>query len=316
MTQIAVLALGGNALTRDDQTGTHEEQSANAREMAQAVAGLLASDYRVVITHGNGPQVGNLSIQNEEATDLVPAQPLFTLGAMTQGQTGSLLTLALANVTDGSASAIAVVTHVLVDSEDPGFEDPTKPIGPFFDDGQGRSLAGERGWQMTEDAGRGLRRVVASPLPQAIVEADAIRTLVDAGFIVIAAGGGGIPVVVTDEGMVGVDAVIDKDFSAERLATALDAEVLMLLTGVDRVTLDHGTPQERPLDELTREEAERYFEEGQFPEGSMGPKVKAALRFLEAGGTTAIITSAGCASEALMGAKGTRIVSRQVAGPA
>jgi len=309
VTQIAVLALGGNALTRDDQVGAHEQQNANADEMARVVAGLLDSHYQVVITHGNGPQVGSLAIQNEATDNGVPAQPLFVLGAMTQGQIGSLLALALAKVTGGSAAVVAVVTHALVDPEDPAFDNPTKPIGPFFGDEVGPAVAGEGAWQMVQDSGRGLRRVVASPLPKAIIEADAIRTLVEAGFVVIAAGGGGIPVTFEDGHLAGIDAVIDKDFSAERLATALRAEVLMLLTGVDRVALDFGTPTERTVDELTLEDAKRHLDEGQFAPGSMGPKVAAAIRFLERGGKTAIITSPKRAAGALAGRNGTRIVN-------
>jgi carbamate kinase len=202
----------------------------------------------------------------------------------------------------------SIVTHVAVDPDDPAFSHPTKPIGPFFTEAEAVTLADERGWAVREDAGRGYRRVVPSPEPRAIVEADAIRTLVRRGFVVIAAGGGGIPVIRRGRRLVGVDAVIDKDLSAERLAAAIGAEELLLLTGVDRVALDFGTPGERRIREMSADEAERYLEEGQFPAGSMGPKVRAAVRFVGEGGKVAVITSARRAAAALDGTHGTRIV--------
>ena len=313
----AVLAFGGNAITREGQAGTYDEQAANARPMAAMAADLLAAGYRVVITHGNGPQVGNLAVQQEEGQRLVPAQPLFVLGAMTQGQIGHLLGLGLSNlqqnyVADGRAqSVVSIVTHVLVDPSDPAFEHPTKPIGPFFDEKQARELADQRSWQIIEDAGRGYRRVVPSPEPKAILEAEAIHRLVEAGFIVVAAGGGGIPVVRRDGELAGIDAVIDKDLAAERLASSVGAHSLVLITGADRVVLNFRTPDECPIEEMTVEEAQSYLDEGHFPPGSMGPKVRAAMRFVQSGGTLAVITSAEHAVAALAGRHGTRIVSAQ-----
>jgi len=313
-----VLAFGGNAITREGQAGTYDEQAMNARPMAAMAADLLAAGYRVVITHGNGPQVGNLAVQQEEGQRLVPAQPLFVLGAMTQGQIGHLLGLGLSNlqqnvaVADGRCQAVVpIVTHVLVDPSDPAFELPTKPIGPFFDEKQARELADQRGWQIIEDAGRGYRRVVPSPEPKAILEAEAIHNLVEAGFIVVAAGGGGIPVVRRDGKLAGIDAVIDKDLAAERLASSVGAHSLVLITGADRVVLNFRTPDECPIEEMTVEEAQSYLDEGQFPPGSMGPKVRAAIRFVQSGGTLAVITSAEHAVAALAGRHGTRIVSAQ-----
>jgi carbamate kinase len=302
-----VVALGGNVLTREGQAGTHEEQEANAQLMARAVARILDADWRVVLTHGNGPQVGNLAIQQEEGAEMVPPQPLFVLGAMTQGQIGHVLGPAVARAS--GTDVVTVVTHVEVDRDDPAFGDPTKPIGPFFaDQREARRLARERGWVVRQDAGRGFRRVVPSPDPRSIVEADAIGMLVEKGFTVIAAGGGGIPVVRRGTRLTGVDAVIDKDLSAERLASDIGADALLMLTGVDRVAVDFGTPEERLLEAITVEEAGELMAAGQFPPGSMGPKVTAAVRFVEGGGVQALITSPRRAVAALAGRHGTRVV--------
>lgn len=305
-----VLALGGNALTREGESGTYEEQSANAAHMARALARVLDGGHRVLLTHGNGPQVGNLAIQQEEGAGLVPAQPLFALGGMTQGQIGHFLEMALVRTLAGRPTpVVSLVTHVVVDKNDVAFARPTKPIGPFFSRTKALRLAQERGWHVIEDSGRGYRRVVPSPDPTLILETEAIRTLMEAGYLVIASGGGGIPVIRRGKGLEGVEAVIDKDLSAERLATAVGAETLMILTGVDKVALDYGTPAQRSVSELTLEEAEGYLEEGQFPDGSMGPKVRAAIRFLRAGGEVAIITSPRRAGAALAGTHGTRLVA-------
>jgi carbamate kinase len=289
----AVVALGGNALTRAGQAGTHAELEANATAMAEAVASLLRTGWRVVLVHGNGPQVGNLAIQQEEGARLVPAQPLFSLGAMTEGQLGSLICLALRRVGDPAwmQGAVSVVTHVVVSPDDPAFDDPTKPIGPFLSAEEADAMASERGWVVKQDAGRGHRRVVPSPQPVAILETDAIRALLENGQVVVAAGGGGVPVVRYPSGYGGVDAVIDKDYAAQRLATALGAEALVMVTGVETVLLNYGTPQQRPIHEMAVSDAEHYLETGEFPEGSMGPKVRAAIRFLRRGGEQAVITT-------------------------
>jgi carbamate kinase len=284
VTRIAVVALGGNALTREGQRGTQDEQYENARAMARSVRSLIRQGWRIIIVHGNGPQVGNLAIQHEEGARLVPAQPLFALGAMTQGALGSLISLALHEECGKEISGVvSVITHVVVDQHDPAFARPTKPIGPFFSEAQMKELVATRGWTMVADAGRGYRRVVASPQPQATLEADAIATLIGSGCIVVAAGGGGIPVVHEGEGDVyhGVDAVIDKDFAAERIADAANAQALVMVTGVSTVRLDFGRPTERPVEELTVSEARGHFDEGQFPPGSMGPKMAAAIKFVD-----------------------------------
>jgi carbamate kinase len=284
MSNIAVIALGGNALTREDQRGTLDEQYQNALTMAKSVRSLLRKGWKIIIVHGNGPQVGNLAIQHEEGARLVPAQPLFSLGAMTQGALGSLICLALHEVCGNEISgAVSVITHIVVDRDDPAFANPTKPIGPFFTEAEAEGFAETRGWTMVPDAGRGFRRVVASPTPQATLEAEAIAALTASGHIVVAAGGGGIPVVEENGVLRGVDAVIDKDFAAERIATAARANALVMVTGVPSVKLDFGKPQERSVEEMTVAEARQHLADGQFPPGSMGPKMSAAIKFVEGG---------------------------------
>lgn len=308
MTKTAVVALGGNALTQAGQSGTADEMLANAAAMAASVSEVIDAGWRVVIVHGNGPQVGNLALQ-QEATTMVPAQPLATLNAMTQGQLGSLIARAV-DLLRGPGAAAALVTHVTVDSADPAFAAPTKPIGPFFEREEAQRLARSRGWAVQPDSGRGYRRVVASPEPTGIVEIEALRALVDAGHLVIAGGGGGIPVTPTPSGVEQVDAVIDKDRAARLIATLLGAQALLLVTAVDRVMLDYGTPRQAALGEITAAEAARHLSEGQFPPGSMGPKVEAALRFLDEGGEVAVITSPGLLAATLAGdgrPAGTRI---------
>lgn len=298
MPKTAVVALGGNAFTRAGQTGTYDEQSHNARAMARSVLAIRQSGWNVVIVHGNGPQVGNLEIQQEEGRHLVPAQPMFSLGAMTQGEIGSLIALALhAGETD--AAVAALVTHVIVSPEDPAFGSPAKPIGPFFTDEQAHELAAKRGWTIGDDSGRGYRRLVPSPHPIEVVETAAIKSLLTSGTIVVAGGGGGVPVVAGGAGLVGVDAVIDKDYVAGQLATSLAAQALVFVTDVPRLMLDFGRPTERALDEIDATAAERYHRDGQFPPGSMGPKVQAATQFLRAGGELAVISTPEFAARTL-----------------
>lgn len=281
MNEVAVIALGGNALTREGQRGTLEEQYSNALAMARSVRSLLRKGWRIVIVHGNGPQVGNLAIQHEEGARLVPALPLYSLGAMTQGALGSLICLALHEVCAAEISGVvSVVTHIVVDADDPAFTNPTKPIGPFFEQQVAEEFARTRGWTMVPDSGRGFRRVVPSPVPRAILEADAIATLTAAGNIVVAAGGGGIPVVRENGVHRGVDAVIDKDLAAERIAVAARATALVMVTGVPAVKLDFGTPTERAIADMSVGDARRHLVDGQFPPGSMGPKMSAAIEFV------------------------------------
>lgn len=299
MRRSVVVALGGNAFTKEGQRGTYLEQSTNAMAMAHGTYSLILAGWNVAIVHGNGPQVGSLAIQQEEGADFVPAQPLFQLGAMTEAYLGSMISLALRRASHGRVEAVAVVTHTVVAPDDPAFDRPTKPIGPFFPAAEVEELTGERGWTMVEDSGRGWRRVVPSPRPISIVESTAIRTLVNSGAVVIAAGGGGIPVVATEDGYVGVDAVVDKDYAAEQVASSIGADTLVLVTGVEKVAINFGTPDMRNLDVMTTREAEAYLAEGQFPEGSMGPKVRAAISFVRNGGRRAVITTPELVAEAL-----------------
>jgi carbamate kinase len=323
--RIIVAAFGGNAITRATERGTYVEQLANVRAMCEEVLPLIEAGHRVVIIHGNGPQVGSLSLQAEAGKALgVPDQPFDVLGAMTQGQIGYLIQQTLGNMLrgvksqtlgvngsapDATPSVVSVVTQVVVDRADPAFQHPTKPIGPFYDRELAQSLAAEKGWTVVQDADRGWRRVVPSPQPLEVIEAGAIQALIAAGSIVVAGGGGGIPVVRESSGeLSGVEAVIDKDLAAERLAALVGADTLLLITGVHRIGLDYGTPKQRFLDLITLDEARQYLAEGQFPAGSMGPKVKAAIRFLEDGGTQAIVTAPEVLAAALRGTDGTRIV--------
>lgn len=307
MTKIAVVALGGNALTRPGQSGTYDEMMANATAMAAAVNDVMEAGWRIVIAHGNGPQVGNLALQ-QEATSMVPAQPLAMLGAMTQGLLGSLIARAIDRLR-GRGTAAALVTHVTVDPADPAFGSPSKPIGPFFETAEAQGLAARNGWVVRPDSGRGYRRMVASPQPTGVIEIGALRALVNAGHLVIAGGGGGIPVAATDTCGV-VDAVIDKDRAACLIARQLGASTLLLVTAVDRVMLDYGTPTQSGLGIITDDQAARYMREGQFPPGSMGPKIEAALHFLAGGGELAVITSPRLLATTLTGIgepTGTRI---------
>lgn len=298
----AVVAVGGNALTREDQRGSEDEIAGNAAQMAVPLAGLLDQGWQVAIVHGNGPQVGNLSMQQDAAESEVPVQPLHQLCAMTQGQLGSVLARAV-DARCGTGTAVAVVTHVRVDLADPAFTAPTKPIGPFLSEQTASERVAGRGWQVVEDSGRGYRRVVASPRPLEVLEVAAVRTLLEAGHVVLAAGGGGVAVAVREDGTLrGADAVIDKDHAAALLASALGATDLYLVTAVDCVLLDFGTDHQRPVHHLTVQQAQQHLADGQFPPGSMGPKVVAALRFLQDGGHRAIITSAACLAAAAAGA--------------
>ncbi|OYT52421.1 carbamate kinase [Candidatus Bathyarchaeota archaeon ex4484_135] len=314
-----LVALGGNAIKKANEVGTYEQQLRAVRKTAEQLAEMVARGYELVITHGNGPQVGNLLIQQEEGIRRgVPPQPLDILNAMTQGQIGYMLQQSLQNALRArgmNRPVITVVTQVLVRPDDPDFRDPSKPVGPFYTREEAEKLAREKGYRIKKVKPTGekaYRRVVPSPDPIAIVEGDAIRSMVDTGMIVIASGGGGIPVVEEGGALKGVEAVIDKDLAGEKLAEVVGANVLLILTDVRKVKLNFGRPDERDIDEMTIEEARRYMAEGHFPPGSMGPKVKACIRFLEAGGELAIIAHLDEALEALEGRAGTRIYHGEV----
>ena len=308
---LAVVAFGGNALLRPEDSGTTAQQLERAREAVRKLLPILGRGYELVVVHGNGPQVGNVLIQAEAAADRVPRQSLDFCVAETEGSIGFLLELAFGNELSKAGfrkEVVTVVTQVQVDAADPAFLKPTKPIGPFFPAPKAAELMEEMGWVMVEDAGRGWRKVVASPRPVAIRGVEVTATLVNRGHIVIAAGGGGVPVVVTEEGEVrGVEAVIDKDYAASMLAASLQADLFIILTGVERVSRDFGKPTERELPEMSAPTAKALLAEGQFPPGSMGPKVDAAIRYIEAGGREVLITRAEALAEALDGKTGTRI---------
>jgi len=306
-----VLALGGNAIIRSKEHGTIDEQFRNARLTLDPLARLIAAGRQVVITHGNGPIVGNILIRNELAKGVIPPMPLHICGADSQGGIGFMLQQVLGN---GLArlgvprTVVSVVTQVVVDPEDPAFLDSTKPIGPFFSWSDAARLARARGWVMREDSGRGFRRVVPSPEPRAIVEIEAIRLLVDAGAIVIAAGGGGIPVARAADGTLrGVEAVIDKDRTAALLARALGSPTFVILTEVPEVHLRFGEPDATPIRAASAAEMARHLAAGEFPSGSMGPKVEAAIRFLEQGGEEVLITNPESLEAGLAGRAGTRV---------
>jgi len=307
-----LIALGGNAIKQPDEWGTYEEQMRNVYNTCRQIAEIARRGYEIVITHGNGPQVGNLAIQQEQAQHLVPPQPLHVLGAMTQGQIGYMIQQALRNVLGDERPIVTIVTQVLVDRNDPDFQDPHKPIGPFYTEEEAKRLEREKGWRfrlVRPGAEKPWRRVVPSPQPLGIVEAPAIKRMVESGAIVIASGGGGIPVVRGEDGRLeGVDAVIDKDLAGEKLAEEVEADVLLILTDVEGAMLDYGKPTQRLIRRMTLEEAKAYMAEGQFPPGSMGPKVEACIRFLEYGGERAIIASLNQAVEALEGETGTQVV--------
>jgi carbamate kinase len=308
---LAVVAFGGNALLRPEDSGALDQQMRRAEEAARRLLPVLNRGYELIVVHGNGPQVGNILIQVEESADRVAPQTLDVCVAQTQGSMGFLLETALSNVLSAAGfrkEIVTIVTTVEVDAADPAFLRPTKPIGPFFDAARARELEEERGWTMVEDAGRGWRKVVASPRPKAIRNTEVVASLVNRGKIVIAAGGGGVPVVVDDEGrMRGVEAVIDKDYAASMLASSLSADLFVVLTGVARVARDFGTPAQRDLAAIGVAEAKELFAQGQFPKGSMGPKIDAAVRFVEAVGHEVLITNAESLDEALDGRSGTYV---------
>lgn len=297
-----VIALGGNALTREGERGTAAEQLANLGPLCAALRPLLA-DPEVVVTHGNGPQVGNELVRHERAADEVPPLPLYLAVAQTQAEIGALVRAELSPVTPRPVACL--LTHVLVDEDDPAFGAPTKPVGPFYSREQARRLEADRGWELCEDAGRGWRRVVASPAPLEIVELEQIRQLAHSGTVVIACGGGGIPLARRGPRLKGVDAVIDKDHASALLASRLGAERLVILTSVDAVRHAFGTPRETDLRQLSPEQAASLLPE--LEAGSMRPKVEACLDYVRATGGEATITSARALEEALAGRSGTRI---------
>ena len=306
-----VVALGGNALQSKDGPATAEAQLEVVRKTCEHIARISGMGHEIAVVHGNGPQVGRIVMASEAAGEVTPVMPFDVCGAMSQGYIGyhiqQCLKYAL-NKDNRNIPVVTVATQMIVDERDPAFQNPTKPIGPFYTKDQAEKLSEEKGYVMKEDSGRGYRRVVASPLPQRIVEIEAVRQLWDHS-IVITCGGGGIPVIENPDGTLrGVAAVIDKDFAAELLAEKVNADILMILTEVEKVAIDFGKPDQRDLSGMTLAEAAKYVREGQFPAGSMLPKVEAAMKFVRTyPNKKAIITSLDKAVEALEGKTGTVI---------
>ena len=322
-----VIALGGNALQEAGKPATAESQLEVVEKTSEYIADIIESGYDVVLAHGNGPQVGRIVLQNEYASAVTPAMPFDVCGAMSQGYIGYHMQQGLEKVLRARKNGkrvVTVVTQVVVDKDDPKFKAPSKPIGPFYTEDEARKLEAEKGYTMKEDAGRGWRRVVASPMPVEIVELDAVKCLMNGGFIAITVGGGGIPVIKDENGAyadnypneakdengnyIGTAAVIDKDLASERLAEDIDADALVILTAVEQVCINFGKPEQKSLATMTVEEARRYMAEGHFAPGSMLPKVEAAVKFVESKpGRKAIITSLDKAVEALEGKAGTTV---------
>jgi len=294
--------------------GTYEQQMAITRQTMKQVARLAADGNQVVMTHGNGPVVGNIVLRNDAGMSVhgIPVMPMFVCGADSQGGLGFMLQQSLQNalsVLGLSIPVATVVTQVLVDRGDPAFAEPVKPIGPFYDEEQARLLRDENGWTIVRDAGRGWRRVVPSPAPREVIEWEAIRTLVEAGVLTIATGGGGVPVIRNNDGLLeGVDAVIDKDRASALLGGLIGAEVLIIVTQVEKVCVRFGQPDEKALDVMTLDEARNLLAEGEFPPGSMGPKIESAVSFLASGGQSVVITSPEHILAALTGDRGTTII--------
>lgn len=307
-----VIALGGNALQEAGKPATAQAQLEVVEKTSEYIADIVERGYEVIVAHGNGPQVGRIVIQNEIASASTPAMPFDVCGAMSQGMIGYHIQQGLSKVLRHrgiNKNVVTVVTQVVVDKDDPKFKAPSKPIGPFYTEEEAKAIAAEKGYTMKEDAGRGWRRVVASPLPVEIVELDAVKTLNDAGFVVVTVGGGGIPVVRNEAGdLEGVAAVIDKDLASEKLARDMDADALVILTAVEKVSINFKKPDQKDFDRMSAAEAKQYIKEGHFAPGSMLPKIEAALNFVESKpGRIAIITSLDKAVDAIEGRAGTTI---------
>jgi len=309
--KVAVVAVGGNSLIRDAQHKSIPDQYAATVETSRHVAGMIEQGWNVILTHGNGPQVGFILRRSELSRQELHEVPLDYCGADSQGAIGYMFQRALRNEFKRRGlkkQAATVVTQVLVDANDPAFQNPSKPIGSFMAETQAQQRIASDGWNCVDDAGRGWRRVVASPLPKAIIERDAILNMIQAGFVVICSGGGGIPVVENEQGeLVGVEAVIDKDFAGSLLATSVGADLFLISTAVEKVALNFNTPDEKWLDRISLAEARQYLSEGHFAKGSMGPKIQAIIWFLERGGRQALVTNPENIERALDGETGTWI---------
>ncbi len=309
----AIIAIGGNALIKEGEDGNIYQQFTNARDTCAKLIKVVEMGYDIIITHGNGPQVGDTIRRHENARKIIPPYPLGMCVSETVGSMGYMLQQTMQNTVKKSKAVrkdvVTIITQVVVDEQDPSFQNPTKPIGQFFSKEDIGEIAKAEKWNVVEDSGRGWRRVVPSPRPIRIVEKDTIQHLLEKGKIVIACGGGGIPVIQLEDGTLdGVEAVIDKDYASSKLAQQLDLDELIILTAVDKVSVNFGKPDQKDLDTMSVAEAGKHLENGQFPPGSMGPKIRAAIEFIENGGRRAIIASHENLVEAMAGKAGTRII--------
>jgi len=307
-----VIALGGNAIIREGEEGNIHQQFKNTRSSLDGIIEVIKDDYNIVITHGNGPQAGNMLIRTEEGVKKeVPDRPLGVIVADTEGGMGYMIEQSLQNRLKSEnidKDVVTILSQVVVDPDDPQMKNPTKPVGPFYSKEKAEKYQKEKGWNIVEDAGRGHRRVVPSPIPQTVIEKNVIKKLVDEDIVVIAAGGGGIPVYFDkNNNLEGVDAVIDKDFASAVLALEIGAKILVISTGVEKVSINFGKENQKDLEKMSVDDCKKYLDEGHFPPGSMGPKIKAAIKFLTNGGDKVYITLPEKIEEALKGKTGTLI---------
>jgi carbamate kinase len=306
--RIAVVAIGGNSLIKDSEHETVSDQFEAIRETSAHIASMIEQGWNVIITHGNGPQVGFSLLRSELTSQVLHPMPLDSCVADTQGTIGYMIQQSLYNELKKrhiKKQVATVVTQVLVNKNDPAFKNPTKPIGPFYEEEKAKKYRRERGWNVKEDSGRGWRRVVPSPRPVRIIEDEAVMTLANRGFVVVAVGGGGIPVIEKNAELRGIEAVVDKDYASSLLATDVNADLFLITTSVEKVALNFGRPNEKTLNRMTLKEAKKRFNHGHFPPGSMGPKIQAIISFLEKGGKKAIITNPQNIEHALLGETGT-----------
>jgi carbamate kinase len=310
--KVAVVAFGGNALLRSDQDGTQEQQQENSDVAAERLAEFVRRGYELIVVHGNGPQVGNIVLQQDALKERIHPYTLDYCVAMTQGSMGYMLenSIRYAFIKEKiEKDVVCIITQVEVDKNDPGLYYPTKPVGPFYSTEQARELIRSKNWSMVEDSGRGWRKVVASPKPIKIISEKYIKEILINGAVVIAAGGGGIPVYANDKGyLTGIEAVIDKDYASSLLGSRVGADLFVILTEVEEVYINFGKPDQKALRKITVAEAKKYRDQGQFPAGSMGPKIQAAIDFIQNGGKEVLITKAPKLTEALQGKTGTQVV--------
>lgn len=306
-----LVSLGGNAILKHTEKGTAREQLENIRSTSRYIVDLIKEGYHIALSHGNGPQVGDILLAYDCAREILPPMPLDVCGAQSQGMIGYMFQLSLKSILNEEGidkSVVTILTQTLIDPKDPQLTNPSKPIGPFYTAMEAAHLREEKNWAIEDDSRRGFRRLVPSPFPIGLVEEKCIKTLYQSGDLVIASGGGGIPVIKEGDKLRGIEAVVDKDYASALMASHLEVETMLILTDVDKVYLYYGTPHEEGLESLTGKEALKYLDKGHFPAGSMGPKVKSAINFLDSGGKKVVVTSLENALNALKGKSGTIIV--------